>query len=40
MDFFYEHFIVIAFGIVIAMGLIILFLVKRQEKEESKSKKR
>lgn len=39
MDFLYEHTISILFGVAIAMGLILLFLVKRQERNEAKSKK-
>ena len=38
MDFVYEYAISILFGVAITMGLVLLFLVKRQEKNESKSK--
>ena len=39
MDFVYEYAISILFGVAIAMGIVLLFFVKRQGKNEAKSKK-
>ena len=39
MEFLYDNFMDFLFGFLILMGLFFIYIFKRQEKEESKSKK-